>query len=253
MKKLIIFLAFFSLSYASTVSLEKVFSKEQQTFFLAFLQKQKQKIYNQAEYQLQIGWNRLLTPKDGINIKETFNDSSVLYVVVFDEVSKKWALYSPLMQDTKEYLDLFYIEPYHNFFVYMKEKKSLPIKSNYINMACKRELKKNSYLSLLDSGISKKAVIAKDASISISSRYYSHHEKGIYNDTRVMLIYPKLVDIQTKSIYQYGPAQPTVLLKFAKEYEGRKFFIYDFKDKTCYKGYFPSHKIPPFPILQIYK
>jgi len=142
MKKLIFLLAFFSLSYASNISLEKVFSKEQQTFFLNSLSSKQSKIYDKDFYNLHRGWNQLFSPQDGINIEKTFNDDSVLYVVIFDKISKRWALYSSQENENKDYLKLLYIEPYNTFFVYMKNAKSLKIKSNYINQACQRELKK---------------------------------------------------------------------------------------------------------------
>jgi hypothetical protein len=85
--------------------------------------------------------------------------------------------------------------------------------------------------------------------MSAKSRYFSHHEKGIYNDTRIVLIYPKL-EAKTKRSYKYGPAMPKTFFEFSKEYEAKKFFVYDFKEQKCFEGIFPSMQIPPFPTLK---
>ena len=91
--------------------------------------------------------------------------------------------------------------------------------------------------------------LSKNQSLSIKTRYLTHHEKGIYNDTRVMLIYPN-INTKGKATYRYGPASPKIAMKYAKEYEEKEFYIYDYKMRKCFKGYFPSMRIPPYPTLK---
>jgi len=253
MKKLITFLAFFSLSYSYPLSnIGSSFDDNLRATFLKTLQNSKNEIYSFNNYSLKYGWNTLTTPKDGVDVEKTFNNSAIEYVVVYDNVSKKWAVYSPKNKVDKEFLKLIYLEPNITFFVLTNKNVKIEIKSTVVDGKCRDILDKNSYISLLDSGINQDKTISKDGSISIRSRYFSNHEKGIYNDTRVLLIYPKLVDIKTKRKFRYGPAIPKIALEFAKEYENRMFYVYNFRQKQCYRARFPSIKIPPFPVLEKY-
>ena len=252
MKKLISLLAFlFITSLYPLSNLNSSFDDTLRAAFLKTLKFKTNKLYNLDRYYLKYGWNTLTTPKDGVDVINTFSNSAISLVVVFDNISKKWAVYSP-NNNSDEFLKLKYLEPNITFFVLATKEIELKIQSNIVNGNCKKELGKNSYLFIIDSGIEREATFLKDKTLSVKSRYFSNHEKGIYDDTRVMLIYPKLVDIKTKAKYHYGPAVPKLFLTFAKEYEGRKFYIYNFKERQCYKARFPSLKIPPFPILEKY-
>ena len=59
-----------------------------------------------------------------------------------------------------------------------------------------------------------------------------------------------VTSLTMKDTFRYGPAEPKSMIRFAKEYEGKTFYMYDFYEKSCYKGFLPSMRIPPFAILQ---
>ena len=201
-------------------------------------------------YTVSKGWNLLSTPKDGINIPKTLkNNSKIKLILSFDEASKLWASSKELNTTNEQILFLNYLEAYTNFFVLAKEETTLTIVSNTINATCKAFSNSNKYNILINSGKSKKESISKDNSISLSSRYISHHTFGIYDDTRIALIYPK-IEASTQRTYKYAPAIPKTSIRFAKEYENRKFYMYNYKEEKCYMGIFPSKKIPPFPVLK---
>ncbi len=206
-------------------------------------------LYTSKTYDLKKGWNKLATPLDGIDVAKTFGEVSELkYVVVYDSVSKLWAVFSH-EKIAGDLLFLKYLEPNVTFFVLADSGVKVDIKSSTINSACQKILEDKQYNHLLDSGRTQDFAVSKDETMSAKSRYFSHHEKGIYNDTRIVLIYPK-VEAKTKRSYKYGPAMPKSFFEFSKEYEAKKFFVYDFKEQKCFEGIFPSMKIPPFPTLK---
>ncbi len=205
--------------------------------------------YNSKTYDLKKGWNSLTTPQDGVDVVKTFGEVSELkYIVVYDSVSKLWAVFSHEKLEG-ELLLLKYLEPNVTFFVLALSDTKVEIKSNTINVACQKILDDKQYNFLLDSGITQESAVSKDETMSAKSRYFSHHEKGIYNDTRIALIYPK-IEVKTKRSYKYGPALPKTFFEFSKEYEAKKFYVYDFKEQKCFEGIFPSMQIPPFPTLK---
>ncbi len=203
------------------------------------------------EYTPKKGWNVFTAPKGGVDVPTTFKDvSTIKFVVTYDLQSKKWAIYSPNKNyHNDEILFLKYLEPDVTFFVLAKEDTKLNLRDTTLNESCKEMAQNPNYKTLMDSGIDRAPTQNSDKTMSIQSRYYSNHEKGFYTDTRVMLIYPK-TNSKTKATYKYGPATPKVAFKFSKEYEGKKFYIYDYKAKKCFEGVFPSLRIPPFPVLK---
>ncbi|MDF1883166.1 hypothetical protein JHD49_04370 [Sulfurimonas sp. SAG-AH-194-C21] len=250
MKKIIFFLLSFSLSFASSLqNLADTFSTTQRELlykeFSPFA-----KLHKTSVYKLTQGWNKFTSPKDGINIIKTFHDTSkIKYVVTYYETGKLWAIYAP-KETFSNMLFLKYLEPNSTFFVLAKQDSEIKIKHNTLNSTCQKFVdNKTEYSSVLDSGISRDYTVSKDGKMSLQSRYFSHHDRGIYNDTRTVLIYPKY-KTTTKNSLKYGPANPKVAIIFPKVYEAKKFYIYDFKQEKCFGGIFPSIKNPPFPILK---
>jgi len=215
------------------------------------LEKFLQPLKASKEYTPKKGWNIFVAPDGGIDVPASFHDvSTIKFVLTYEPKSKLWAIYSPEKNyPEKEILFLKYLEPNTHFFVLAKKDTTLTFQSTQLSESCKKLQEDDAYGFVTDSGISREPTLSADGSISIRSRYYSHHEKGLYSDTRVMLIYPK-VAAKTQPTYKYGPATPKVAFKFAKEYEGKKFYVYDFKVQKCYEGFFPSLRIPPFPVLK---
>ncbi len=207
-------------------------------------------LHSSSFYQLKKGWNKFTTPKDGVNVVKTFNNTSKIeYVLIYYKKGEIWAIYSP-KKTFKDMLFLKYLEPNVTFFVLAKKDTKVDIKSNHLSSTCAslvNDTKK--YAFVTDSGIERDYTLSADETMLLQSRYYSHHDRGIYNDTRVTLIYPKLKS-DKKKMFKYGPANPKVAIKFPKAYEGTLFYIYDYKQEKCFAGRFPSIKIPPFPTLK---
>jgi len=230
------------------------FSLEQKEIFLKELENSSS-LHKTKTYMLKKGWNTLTTPKSGVVVPLTFNISKVELVVAYDKKSKLWATFSnyanfiaPDMKNEK-ILFLKYLEPNTTFFVLAKSNISIIIKSIKISKSCKNIMLKDKYDYMINSILDDSFTISKDKSIGIKTGYYTEHEKGVYNETRVMLIYPK-INTNTKAVYKYGTAFPKVTLKYVKEYEEKEFYIYDYKVQKCYMGLFPSKRIPPFPRLK---
>ena len=190
------------------------------------------------------------TPILGVDVKKTFDVSTVELVVAYEPRSKSLATYSPTdSQGQKEILLLNYLEPHVTFFVLAKSDTTLDIKSTELNESCRKIIQNNNYEYMTSSALNKEASSSEDKTISFKTRYLTLYERGQYNDTRVMLIYPK-VDSNKKASYKYGPASPKISISYAKEYEEKEFYTFDYKNKKCYKGIFPSMRIPPYPILE---
>ncbi len=210
------------------------------------------KIHPQNSYRLTKGWNRLTTPKDGVDVIKTFeNISTVKFVVTYDNESKYWAgftLNQTILKDLKEMLLLKYLEPNVTFFVLALRNTRVNVKYASMNSRCSKIISTRRYNVLYDSGLTTENIKESKAPMIFSSRYHSHEYRGIYNDTRVALIYPKLKK-SSKATLKYGPAEPTVMFHYAKEYAQKKFFVYDYLEKNCYEGTFPSKKYPPLPVL----
>lgn len=227
------------------------FSDKEKELFLKELSSSSSTIHTSNSYDLTKGWNKLTTPFDGIDTIKTFQEiSKVKLVVTYDEVSKLWAIYTTDNKYNKNnFLFLKYLEPNITFFVLATENVKVNIKSNIINQSCQKFIDDDSYDLIYDSGINKKSTSNSISTMSLQSRYYAHHKRGIYDDTRIVLIYPKITS-KNKASIKYGPAKPKIKILYAKEYENKKFYVYDYKSKACYKGVYPSAKIPPFPILR---
>lgn len=213
--------------------------------------------YRDDSYNLKKGWNYIGSHIDGVDIEETFKDSgSVEFIYVYEKLSQAWAGYSPDDELMDKILDtriisLRYIEPNIGFYVYAKKDTKVDIKSTIVNEICQKKIDDSAFEVLLDSGVDDGTSYNKRKSIGVKSRYLSHHKRGVYNDTRVMLIYPKLKLLDKKeNMLAYGPAKPKSKINFNKAYEGKTFYMYDYHTKECYEGILPSVKIPPFSVLK---
>ena len=206
-----------------------------------------------STYSIKKGWNYISSYINGVDVIQTFKDTDIEFVYIYEPRTKAWAGYSPnkkirdKMYKTR-ILQLKSIEPDMGFYVYAKQNLSLKIKSIHINKACEKILQNKNHLSVIDSG-TKETFSSTDNSVFLKSRYFSHHKKGIYSDSRVMLIYPKL-DIKKSEEKKYGIAVPNIRLKYPKIYEEKNFYVYHYNEKKCYKGIFPSNVIPPYPALK---
>jgi hypothetical protein len=204
-------------------------------------------------YRVDKGWNRLLTPLNGVDIVKTFSHAEVSYVYLYDDISQAWAGYSPNTTlpktiESTPTLTLKYVEAYHYIYVYADKKSTIEIKSTQINSQCQEKIERG-YEQILASAFNYETNSSKNSSLSIRSRYKPHYRKGLYNDTRTLLLYKKLKSA-SKKVFHYGPANPPILLNYAREYEGQHFYIFDYFTKECYEGIFPSKRVPPFPTLK---
>lgn len=212
-------------------------------------------VYSSKFYELKKGWNYLYSYEDGINVTETFSEDEVVeFVYVYDRLSSAWAGYSPnkkiqkSMQNTRILL-LKTIEPGIGFYVYATKDSRVKITSNSINSTCQKLVEDKKFAYIVASGLESTAVYNKQKSLGLKSRYVAHYIRGIYNDTRVLLIYPKFTTV-SKTTNRYGPAEPKSFIEFAKEYEDKKFYMYDYKFQKCYEGVFSSRKTPPSATLK---
>jgi len=257
-KQLIIFTFLVSALFANPLqSVDASFSQAVQTQLLEKLSSEHfSTLHKKNTYTLTKGWNQLTTPKDGVDVIKTFkNISEVKFVVTYDSKSKYWAgftLDSTVLSDIKEMLLLKYLEPNVTFFALSSKDIHFNIESNQVNTICQQLMQTKGYGVLKDSGMSKDVALSDDKSINLQSRYRSHEFRGFYADTRVVLIYPKIKN-PSKITQKYAPAEPTVAVQYAKEYENKKFFIYDYLEQNCYGGVFPSRKMPPLPVLRVLK
>ena len=208
-------------------------------------------------YIIHKGWNYFSTPKDGIDIVKSFhNIENIQFIYSYDKNSKVWAGYSPhkelqMKMASTRILNLKYIEPYRGFYIYASQTLRVNIKATVINKQCQSILDKG-YTLLIASGIDKKAVYNREKTLSIKSRYASHYRRGIYNDSRVALIFDaKKTSLKpSHTLTKYGPVNPSVIIEYDKNLENSWFFVFDYFQKECYRGIFPSKKIPPFSTLQ---
>lgn len=212
--------------------------------------------YSKEYYDIQKGWNYLPSHINGVDVNKTFFEhKDVEFVYVYEKRTEVWALYSPSksiqdkMYETRLLL-LKNIEPNIGFYVYAKKALKVKIRSIGINKSCQKIIATKEYDTLLSSGNTQGMVFNSEESMGVKSRYFSHHRRGVYDDTRVLFIYKK-PHTKQKAVYKYGPALPKVQLKFSKEYEGETFYMYNYKNRSCYKGVFPSIKIPPLSSLKL--
>jgi len=211
--------------------------------------------YPKDFYKIKKGWNYLHSHKDGIDVEATFKaKKEIEFVYVYDKLTKAWAGYSSnekiaQSMDSTRIIKLEDLEPKIGFYVYSKKDTKINIQTKEINLVCKKQMEKTNFSSLLNSGINNAYTFNNDRTIGIKSRYTLHYKRGIYSDSRVLLIYPN-IKIKSKKLLKYGPAKPKTALRYAKEYEGKAFYIYSYKDEKCFMGKFPSKMIPPFGSLK---
>jgi len=217
--------------------------------------KYSKKEYIQNSYTLQRGWNFVHAPKDGVDVAQTFGtNSAVLFVYIYEPNTPAWAGYSAHesyrdMMRLARILALEYIEPSLGFYVYANKKITLPIVATSFNQRCK-DLLKTSYKMLKHSAFYEESRVKDEVgSVSLATLYRPHYRRGIYSDTRVMLLYPT-IDVRTKKQLRYAPIEPRADIKYTKEYEEKTFYVFDYKTKSCYEGVFPSKRIPPYPVLK---
>ena len=211
-------------------------------------------LYKEESYRVKRGWNTLSTPKDGLDVAKTFKDAEFVYV--YDKRSNVWAGYSPradLMKKivSSQLLALKYIEPHRAFYVLSTKSMKTDIVSKVSNAQCQALMKNKKYELLFDSGTDDTFTFNAKRTIGLRSRYFSHTRRGVYNDSRVMVIVPKLKKLSANKNYKkYGPAIPKMMLLFNEAYAGETFYAYDFLEESCRKGVFPSRKAPPAPVMQ---
>lgn len=215
----------------------------------------KAKIYNENFYKLKKGWNYLRSHKDGVNVIKTFeNIKDVKFVYVYDRLSRAWAGYSPSDElqkkiESTRIISLKDIEPGLGFYVYAENEIRVSIYTNKIEGFCKKYLNTQKYTQLVSTGLDSISQYDNEKTLSLLSRYRTHHKRGIYNESRVSIFYEKL-QVKSAPLLKYGPARPKAFLEYAKEYEEKVFYMYDYKYRKCYEGVFPSKKIPPFASLK---
>ncbi|MEA2050286.1 MAG: hypothetical protein U9O56_06115, partial [Campylobacterota bacterium] len=191
------------------------------------------------------GKNSFINNYGSIDIEKSFGTKDIQKVEVFDTVSKKYATYPY----RKNNLKLKSIEKGIKFYIYSTKKVDIQLYIKTPSKICQDFMRDKNYDYIEDSGIDRGLSINSKDSIAIGSRYYSNQLKNSYTDTKVILIYPKQNKV-SKMKYKYGPGIPKVMINYSKEYENKKFYIYDFFSQGCYMGYFPSVKIPPFRELR---
>jgi hypothetical protein len=210
-------------------------------------------LYKESSYKIKRGWNLLNTPQEGVDVAKTFQN--VEFVYVYDKRSSLWAAYSPradLMKKIKEskLLTLKYIEPRRAFYVLATKSMKTTIHSKVPNAQCQALMKNKNYEILYDSGIDNAFTFNTDTTLGLRSRNFSHTRRGVYNDSRVMIIVPKLKKYAADKTYRkYGPAIPKMMLLFNAAYAEKEFYAYDFLEESCRKGFFPSPKAPPAPVM----
>jgi len=210
-------------------------------------------IHKKNYYDIKKGWNTFNAPINGIDVANTFKD--VDFVFTYDKHSGSWAGYSSktnLIQKIKStrILELRYIEPKIEFYVLSSKNKKTKISSKVPNAQCQKIMRDKNYDVIIDSGIDKGVTFNSIQSIALASRYHSHNRKGIYNDTRIIIMVPKVKNLsKNKTPKKYGPAIPKMMILFNEAYEEKEFYSYDFLNAECRKGYFPSKKRPPAPSL----
>ncbi|MEA3228382.1 MAG: hypothetical protein U9P38_04835 [Campylobacterota bacterium] len=210
-----------------------------------------------AHYKISKGWNYFATPIDGIDMVKSFqNSKDIKFVYVYDKTSKAWAGYSPLKELQEKIistriLNLKYIEPNRGFYLYASKNMTITTQGTVLNKQCQKIVDKG-YSVLIATAVDKKAVFNKTKTLSVKSRYAPHYRQGIYNDTRVALLFDEKKSSQksSKKPLTYGPAEPAVMISYDESLEDSWFFVFDYFKKECYRGMLPSKKVPPFSTLQ---
>jgi hypothetical protein len=216
--------------------------------------KYKTLLHHKNYYDLKKGWNYFSTPKEGVDVARTFSDAEFVYV--YDARSKAWAGYSPkkeLMDKIKStrILELKYIEPKRGFYVLSNKAVRTEISSKLANEQCQKIMNDKNFDVIYDSGIDADFSYNGIKSIALKSRNHSHMRKGVYNDSRVAIMTPKIKKLsKNKKAKKYAPAIPKMMIHFNEAYADHEFYAYDFLNETCHKGFFPSKKRPPAPMMK---
>jgi hypothetical protein len=150
----------------------------------------------------------------------------------------------------KRILELRYIEPNRGFYVLSDKAMRVGISSKLPNAQCQKIMNDKNYETIFDSGIDDAYTYNATKTTGLKSRNFSHMRKGVYNDSRIAIMLPKLKLSKDKKVYKYGPAIPKMMIHFNKAYQEMEFYAYDFLNESCHKGYFPSKKKPPAPMLK---
>ena len=226
------------------------FKKEQKEALLHLFSNRPNVLEVKKPFRYEKGWNIFTSPKEGIDIPRTFRNKTGMLVATYEPLTKVWAVFPKPKGKNEIFLDS--IEGGVVFFVLTKDAGEIQLKSIPIAKPCSDIFHSDVYETLQDSGIDKSFAKNEKGTFFAESRYYAKHQKGVYQDTRIVVGIPKIEAKPTKYLYKYGPAIPKSYFLFTKEYEGKFFYVFSYHDKKCYKGIFPSQKIPPFPFLKSY-
>jgi len=204
-------------------------------------------------YYLHKGWNKILVPNTGVDVLTTLqNHQEILRVALYDKELHQWALLqqnNTSLSQTNKPLLLVSAEPKQTLFIQARCDTTLSLATISISKSCQKYLHNPHFNALVASSKDTQRVFSTNKTISIAPRYASNFHRGYYKDSRVLLIYPK-IDKYTHTLQSYGPAEPYINIKYDTSYEQKEFFIFDYMDKRCYRGIFPSFKTPPYPVLQ---
>ncbi len=226
------------------------FKKEQKETLMHLFSKRPNALEVKKSLRFEKGWNIFTSPNEGIDIPKTFQNNTGILVTTYEPLTKAWAVFPKPKGKDEIFLDS--IEGGVLFFVLAKDAGEVKLRSIPIPKPCSDIFHSDDYETLQDSGIDKSFAKNEKGTFFAKSRYYAHHQKGLYQDTRIVVAIPKISAKPSKNLYKYGPAIPKSYFLFTKEYEGKFFYVFSYHDKKCYKGIFPSQKIPPFPFLKSY-
>jgi len=202
-----------------------------------------------SQYHLKKGWNTLRVPADGIDIIATFLHADIEALYHYDAERNLLALYraDAIAASVPGHLLPETLEPGEEFSLFAATAATIDIMPSGLTGTCLAYANSPDYLHIEASG--EKEPLNASKGIKLTSRYLPYQKKGFYRDSRVTLIYPNLPDSGAATL-RYGPANPRILIEYAKAYENRMFYLYDHFQKRCFTGIFPSQKVPPFSDLR---
>jgi len=240
----------------NTLNIESLQCKDDGYILINNELNQNREIKKDNIYTIKKGWNYFTTPKDGIDVVKSFqNQKDIKFVYTYDTTSKAWAGYSPVTKIQEKIastriLSLRYIEPRVGFYIYAIKNITIKTDATVINKQCQKIIDKG-YTTLIATAVDKKVVSNQDKSLAIKSRYASHYRRGIYNDSRVAFIFDEKKHLKKSShkMLTYGPIVPAVMIQYDESLQDSWFFVFDYFKKECYRGIYPSKKVPPFSSL----
>ncbi len=239
-----------TLQAQTLLKIEPVFDKQQKKRLLRYFKEAKRNSDAPSRISYEKGWNLFIAPAKGIDVPRSFQKSGGVEIVTFDPVSKSWAVFPSRNENTT--LSLESIEGGIPFFILAKQGGKAELFPIKITQPCQEIFRDNRYETLEVSALKEGFTKNVNETFYAKSRYRTHHQKGTYKDTRILIAIPKIHTQSTSPLYRYGPAIPKSYFLFSKAYAGKFFYIFSYHDKKCYKGVFPSPKIPPFPFLKSY-